>query len=60
LLLDGLPDDHDVWTWIKPYDVTPDGRRFVMVRKEEGSNPRQINVVLNWFNELRERAPMGW
>jgi serine/threonine-protein kinase len=59
LLLDGLPDDHDVWTWIKPYDVTPDGRRFVMVRKEEGSNPRQINVVLNWFNELRQRAPMG-
>jgi serine/threonine-protein kinase len=32
------------------YDVTPDGQRFLMIRSEP---PRQINVVLNWFEELQ-------
>jgi serine/threonine-protein kinase len=31
------------------YDVTADGQRFVMVKEETG----QINVVLNWFQELK-------
>jgi Tol biopolymer transport system component len=29
------------------YDVSPDGRRFLMIRRELGPAPRQINVVLN-------------
>ncbi len=40
------------------YDVSPDGQRFLMVR--EGGNeppPPQINVVLNWFEELKRRVP---
>ncbi len=42
------------------YDVTPDGQRFVMVQ-EGGSDsaPTQINVVLNWFEELKQRVPTG-
>ena len=59
VLLDGLPDDHGVWNWMKPYDVAPDGQRFLLVRKEEGSDPTQINVVLNWFEELKQRVPTG-
>jgi hypothetical protein len=45
------------------YDVTPDGTGFVFVqpaiqtRSEEQSVP-QINVVLNWFEELKERVPV--
>ena len=31
------------------YDVTADGQRFVMVKEET----TQINVVLNWFEELK-------
>jgi len=30
------------------YDVSPDGKRFIMIRRDEGSVPRQLNVILNW------------
>jgi len=41
------------------YDVTADGERFVMVYPSEsgGSERRQLNVVLNWFQELERLAP---
>jgi hypothetical protein len=36
------------------YDVSPDGRRLLLVVPGEGeSAPAQINVVLNWSEELR-------
>ncbi|HEX7668950.1 MAG TPA: hypothetical protein VF395_05180 [Polyangiaceae bacterium] len=37
------------------YDVSPDGRRFVMIKDESGAN--RLNVVLNWFDELTRRVP---
>jgi Tol biopolymer transport system component len=44
------------------YDITPDGQRFVMVRRdEEAASPaggRQLNVVLNWFEELKRLVPV--
>ena len=39
------------------YDVTPDGQQFVMVRAAQGSGQAQINVVLNWFEELKRLVP---
>jgi hypothetical protein len=42
--------------YLPGYDVTPDGR-FVMVRTPLEYLLRQINVFLNWFEELRERVP---
>ena len=33
------------------YDVSPDGQRFLMGKESEAQN-NQINVVLNWFEEL--------
>ena len=30
------------------YDVSADGKRFLMIRRDEGSVPRQLNVILNW------------
>ena len=52
-------------TWTVPYDLTimPDGERFVFVKPvdQEGSDdpvkPR-IHVILNWFEELKERVPV--
>jgi serine/threonine-protein kinase len=42
------------------YDVSPDGQRFLMVKETEASiSATQINVVLNWFEELKRRAPVG-
>jgi WD40 repeat protein len=39
------------------YDFSPDGQRLLMVTKE--SEQKQINVVLNWFEELKRRVPTG-
>jgi hypothetical protein len=42
------------------YDVSPDGQRFLMVKaSEQGAKPERINVVVNWFEELRRRVPSG-
>jgi len=43
------------------YDVTPDGQRFLMLKPGEAGEavPTQINVVLNWFEELKRRVPPG-
>ena len=37
------------------YDVTADGQRFLMIQ-ESGlqSAPRQLEVVLDWFSELKQ------
>jgi Tol biopolymer transport system component len=41
------------------YDVSPDGQRFLMLKPVEylTSAPTQINVVLNWFEELKKKVP---
>ena len=44
------------------YDVTPDGQRFLMVdvSKLPPHEPvTHINVVLNWFEELKRRVPVN-
>jgi serine/threonine-protein kinase len=37
------------------YDVSPDGKSFVVVRSEGLATPDQFYVVLNWFGDLRAR-----
>jgi len=37
---------------IPNYDVTPDGERFVMVRRDAPTQGELV-VVLNWVEELR-------
>jgi Tol biopolymer transport system component len=43
------------------YDVSPDGQRFLMLKTSEQAQaaPTQINVVLNWFEELKQKVPVG-
>ncbi len=38
------------------YDVAPDGR-FIMVKTPDEDRPREINVILNWFEKLEELVP---
>ncbi len=38
------------------YDISPDGQQFLMI-KEEQTAAVQINVVLNWFEELKRLVP---
>jgi serine/threonine-protein kinase len=41
------------------YDVSPDGTRFLMVQSNEPEQAStQINVVLNWTEELKQRVPV--
>ena len=49
----------------RPWDITPDGQRFVVTtgvgaagQAESGmAVVQQIQVVLNWFEELKQRVP---
>jgi hypothetical protein len=43
------------------YDISTDGQRFLMVKPAEQAQaaPTQINVVLNWFEELKQKVPTG-
>jgi serine/threonine-protein kinase len=45
-----------------PWDISPDGKQFLMM-KELGPRasafgaPPEISIVLNWFEELKQRVP---
>jgi hypothetical protein len=44
-------------TRIRNYDVAPDGQRFLMIKpSEQELKSTQINVVLNWVEELKRRV----
>ena len=46
--------------WVgRNYDVAPDGQSFLLVEQElEGIEQAQIQVVLNWFEEVQRIAPV--
>ena len=39
------------------YDLAPDGTRFVMNQGEGAPRPTELQVVQNWFEELRRLVP---
>jgi serine/threonine protein kinase len=41
------------------YDATADGQHFIMLKAPEQSSANQINVVLNWFEELKAKVPVN-
>jgi hypothetical protein len=47
------------YTW---WDITPDGKRFLMMKEagtpaSTGGSAQGIHIVLNWFEELKQRVP---
>jgi serine/threonine-protein kinase len=43
--------------WDRNYDVTADGQRFLMVRQADADESTvRINIVVNWLEELKEKA----
>ena len=39
------------------FDVAPDGRRFLLLEPAEQAGPvTHLNVVLNWFEEVKQKA----
>jgi serine/threonine-protein kinase len=45
---------HNPWDWIPYYDIHPDGKHFLMVKSDE-KELSQINIVTNWFEELKDK-----
>jgi len=43
---------------LHPYDVSPDGKRFLVIHRDEGSIPNHLNVILNWPEELARLVPL--
>ena len=46
--------------YMSVYDLSPDGKRFLMVKPpadRQKAPMDQVTVVLNWFEELRQRVP---
>jgi len=48
-----------------PWDISPDGNRFLMMKEvvstanpAAAETPRKINIVVNWFEELKQRVPV--
>ena len=48
-----------------PWDISPDGKRFLMIKPPApagaaptAASPRKINIVLNWFEELKQWVPV--
>jgi serine/threonine-protein kinase len=39
------------------YDVAPDGR-FIVAQRDPQAPPVPVHIVLNWFDELRAKAPV--
>jgi serine/threonine protein kinase/Tol biopolymer transport system component len=43
-----------------PWDVTPDGQRFIFIKPSEDElAPRPIHIIENWFEELKQRVRPG-
>jgi eukaryotic-like serine/threonine-protein kinase len=54
-----LPSDLYLWEndYYTPFDISPDGQRFVMARQIEaaGADQAPLIVVDNWFTELKRK-----
>src|SRR5262249_4103387 len=44
----------------RDYDISPDGKQFLMIfpAKQTVEQRFQINIVLNWLQELKQRVPV--
>ena len=58
VLFEGRYVSHSTPPGYQYYDISPDGQRFLMMKEGElGQQQDQINVVLNWFEELKRLVP---
>ncbi len=45
----------------RSYDISPDGKRFVMIKRRgsgEVASAASVTVVLNWVEELKRLLPL--
>lgn len=59
LLFEGRYERSFLVSGLRFYDVSPDGQRFLMVKSDTPTAPRQLHLVVNWFEELKRLVPSG-
>jgi eukaryotic-like serine/threonine-protein kinase len=59
LLFEGRYEVSFLVSGMRFYDVSPDGQRFLMVKSDTPTTPRQLHLVVNWFEELKRLVPSG-
>ncbi len=57
LLFEGRYEISFLVSGMRFYDVSPDGQRFLMVKSDTPTAPRQLHLVVNWFEELKRLVP---
>jgi len=57
VLFEGRYVNHSNPPGYQYYDISPDGKRFLMMKEGLIQQQTQINVVLNWFEELKRLVP---
>jgi serine/threonine-protein kinase len=62
-LIPGTPERLFDWQYywdpgFQFYQIAPDGQRFLMITTGADSGGSEINIVLNWHQELLERVPI--
>ncbi len=57
VLFEGRYVSHSSTPGYQYYDISPDGKRFLMMKEEEALEQSQIHVILNWFEELKLQVP---
>ncbi len=45
---------------LQEFDVSADGKRFVMIKnlQDGASETRELRMILNWFEELKQKVPV--
>jgi Tol biopolymer transport system component len=47
------------WAWGRNYDISPDGKRFLMITSSPPPTwPSEYHVILNWAQELKRLVPV--
>jgi len=45
---------------LQSYDAAPDGQRFLMIKEKEApASSKELNIIVNWADELKRRAPVA-
>ncbi len=57
VLFEGQYVSHSQPPGFQYYDISPDGKQFLMLKEDTAQDQSQINVVLNWFEELKRLVP---
>jgi eukaryotic-like serine/threonine-protein kinase len=50
----GMGESLGLYQW----DISQDGKHFLMIKDAATETPHKINIVLNWFEELKQRVPV--